>query len=206
MNLVNNAVKFTDKGEIKIECKIENDNLKVCVSDTGIGIKQENMDFLFEAFRQIDGTAQRRYEGAGLGLHLCKKLVTILGGNIWAESEYGKGSKLAFILPLRIKKGNNMNKRILIVEDNEQNLYLATFLLKKSGYEIIAATDGLEAIDKIIAEKPDLVLMDMQLPEMNGYEATKRIKSITEINHIPIVAITSYAMAGDREKRSLLAV
>lgn len=93
-----------------------------------------------------------------------------------------------------------MNKRILIVEDNEQNLYLATFLLKKSGYEIIAATDGLEAIDKIIAEKPDLVLMDMQLPEMNGYEATKRIKSITEINHIPIVAITSYAMAGDREK------
>jgi len=102
LNLINNAVKFTDKGKIKIECEIESANLKVCISDTGIGIKKENMDYLFEAFRQIDGTAQRRYEGAGLGLHLCKNLITILGGKIWAESEYAKGSRFTFILPLKI--------------------------------------------------------------------------------------------------------
>jgi two-component system cell cycle response regulator DivK len=93
-----------------------------------------------------------------------------------------------------------MKKRILIVEDNEQNLYLATFLLEQSGYEVIAAQNGLEAIDKTLSKKPDLILMDIQLPEINGYEATKRIKSMTEVRHIPIVALTSYAMPGDREK------
>ena len=93
-----------------------------------------------------------------------------------------------------------MKKKILIVEDNEQNLYLVTFLLKQNGYHVTTARSGLEAIDKTIAEKPDLILMDIQLPEMNGYEATKKIKNIAEINHIPIVAVTSYAMAGDREK------
>jgi len=93
-----------------------------------------------------------------------------------------------------------MKKRILVVEDNEQNLYLATFLLKKNGYEVIAARNGLEAIEKAKAEKPDMILMDMQFPEMDGYEATKRIKGIPELSHIPIIAVTSYAMVGDREK------
>ena len=93
-----------------------------------------------------------------------------------------------------------MKKRILVVEDNEQNLYLSAFLLKKNSYEIIAAKNGLEAIEKAKMEKPDLILMDMQLPEMDGLEATRRIKSIPEISHIPIVAVTSYAMAGDKEK------
>lgn len=93
-----------------------------------------------------------------------------------------------------------MKKRILVIEDNEQNLYLATFLLEKNGYEVITAKDGFEAIEKVKVEKPHLILMDLQLPEMNGYEATRRIKSIQEISHIPIVAVTSYAMVGDREK------
>jgi len=93
-----------------------------------------------------------------------------------------------------------MKKKILVVEDNEENLYLATFLLEKGGYEVIAARDGLEAIEKAKAERPDLILMDIQLPEMNGYEAIRRIKDIAEISHIPIVAVTSYAMVGDREK------
>lgn len=104
LNLVSNAVKFTETGEVRIECKISNDYLEVSVSDTGIGIRKENMKYLFEAFRQIDGTAQRRYGGAGLGLYLIRKLVTLLGGKIWAESEYGKGSEFTFILPLRAKE------------------------------------------------------------------------------------------------------
>jgi len=93
-----------------------------------------------------------------------------------------------------------VKKRILVVEDNEQNLYLATFLLERNGYEVITAEDGSEAIEKAKMEKPDLILMDMQLPEMDGFEATRRIKSIPEISHIPIVAVTSYAMVGDKEK------
>lgn len=105
LNIVNNAVKFTNEGEIKIECNMDNDNLEVSVSDTGIGIKKENMEYLFEAFRQIDGTARRRYDGAGLGLHLCRKLLVLLGGKIWAESEYGKGTKFTFTLPLGFEKG-----------------------------------------------------------------------------------------------------
>jgi len=93
-----------------------------------------------------------------------------------------------------------MKKKILVVEDNEQNLYLATFLLEQSGYEVITARTGAMGVTQAQAETPDLILMDIQLPEMNGYEATKRIKSIAAINSIPIVAVTSYAMAGDREK------
>ncbi len=106
LNLVNNSVKFTNEGEIKIKCRAEDNNLFVTISDTGIGIKEENMAYLFEAFRQIDGTAQRRYQGAGLGLYLCKKLVSLLGGEIWAQSEYGKGSRFMFKLPLKIEKRN----------------------------------------------------------------------------------------------------
>jgi len=101
LNLVNNAMKFTNTGEIIIICTLDNHNLEVAVSDTGIGIQKEQMDHLFEAFRQIDGTAQRRYQGAGLGLYLCRKLVTLLGGKIWVESQYGKGSRFTFTLPLR---------------------------------------------------------------------------------------------------------
>ena len=107
LNLVNNALKFTDQGEIRIECKVDKANMEISVCDTGIGIKKENIPYLFESFRQIDGTAQRRYQGAGLGLYLCKKLVTLLGGRIWAESEYGKGSKFTFTLPLKLEKENN---------------------------------------------------------------------------------------------------
>lgn len=111
LNLFNNAVKFTETGEVKIGCKFDNDNLEVSVSDTGIGIKKENMDYLFEAFRQVDGTAQRRYEGAGLGLYLCRKLVMLLGGRIWAESEYGRGSRFTFTLPVRLEEKERHEKK-----------------------------------------------------------------------------------------------
>ena len=100
LNLVNNAVKFTERGEVRVECRTSDGSLVVSVSDTGIGIKEENMDMLFEAFRQVDGSVRRRYEGTGLGLYLSQKLVTMLGGRIWAESEHGKGSRFAFALPL----------------------------------------------------------------------------------------------------------
>jgi PAS domain S-box-containing protein len=105
LNLVNNAVKFTHRGEIKIECKVQNHQLEIQVSDTGIGIKRENMDHLFEAFRQLDGSLTRRYQGTGLGLYLCKKLTNLLGGQVRAESEFGKGSRFTVILPVKHRSG-----------------------------------------------------------------------------------------------------
>lgn len=111
LNLVSNAIKFTEKGEIRIKCEVDGDKLKISVSDTGKGIKEEDMETLFEAFRQISGSARRRYQGAGLGLYLSKKLVTLLGGEIWVESEYGKGSTFTFTLPLKSVEENNHEEK-----------------------------------------------------------------------------------------------
>ena len=111
LNLVSNAIKFTEKGEVRIKCEVDGDKLKISVSDTGKGIKEEDMETLFEAFRQISGSARRRYQGAGLGLYLSKKLVTLLGGEIWVESEYGKGSTFTFTLPLKSVEENNHKEK-----------------------------------------------------------------------------------------------
>lgn len=111
LNLVGNAVKFTETGEIRIGCRVTDNQVEISVSDTGTGIKKENMELLFEAFRQIDGSAQRKYQGSGLGLYLCKKLVSLLGGTIRAESEYGKGSTFIFTLPLKIGKDEQYEKK-----------------------------------------------------------------------------------------------
>jgi signal transduction histidine kinase len=111
LNLVHNAVKFTEQGEIRIECLAVNGELEVSVADTGIGIKKENMEMLFESFRQIDGTSQRRYQGTGLGLYLCKKLVELLGGRIRAESEYGKGSRFTFVIPVERAADLRLSRR-----------------------------------------------------------------------------------------------
>jgi signal transduction histidine kinase len=102
LNLTNNAVKFTDRGEVKITAGTEEDKLRVCVADTGIGIKPEQMGMLFEAFRQLDGSAKRVYEGTGLGLHLCRRLLTLMHGEIGVESEFGKGSRFCFTIPRQV--------------------------------------------------------------------------------------------------------
>lgn len=104
LNLANNAVKFTDCGEVKITARTQAEQLWVCVADTGIGIKPEQMGMLFEAFRQLDGTAKRLYEGTGLGLHLCRRLLTLMRGDIGVESEFGKGSRFTFTLPRQLDR------------------------------------------------------------------------------------------------------
>ena len=106
LNLANNAVKFTDKGEVKITARAQGNQLRVTVADTGIGIKPEQIGMLFEAFRQLDGTAKRIYEGTGLGLHLCRKLLQLMHGEIGVESEFGKGSRFWFALPLQAPKSS----------------------------------------------------------------------------------------------------
>jgi two-component system, cell cycle response regulator DivK len=128
-----------------------------------------------------------------------ERLIEMMGGRIWAESEgLDKGSVFGFYLP--IKRERLLSAKILIIEDNEQNMYLLTFLLSRYGYEVVQAYDGQKGIELAERENPDLILLDIQLPQMDGYAVARQIKAIQVLAGIPIVAVTSYAMVGDREK------
>ena len=216
INLLSNAIKFTDKGLIELgyEKKIQHDQhvLQFYVNDTGIGIPKEKQKLIFDVFRQVDDTHTRRYGGTGIGLSIVKKLTELLGGNIWVESEEGAGSTFYFTIPYDKlketskprsdqpkKKQSLMGKTVLIVEDVISSFDFLDYVLKKSGIEPVWAKDGKEAI-KLCKENSsiDLVLMDINMPVMNGYEATKEIKKFR--SKLPIIAQTAYAIAGDREK------
>ena len=171
----------------------------ISVADTGIGIKPEDLGKLFQPFRQLDTGLTRQHEGTGLGLAICRRLVELLGGTISVESEWGKGSTFSFTLPARAPEAA-MKRTILLIEDNEQNLYLATFLLEKNGYEVVPARSGPEGIALAGRTRPDLILLDIQLPEMDGYAVARALRQNPALKDVPIVAVTSYAMVGDRER------
>jgi len=196
--------------------------LKIAVIDTGIGISSENIQKLFQPFIQIDSALNRQYNGTGLGLALVRKLVELHGGNVELTSELGVGSCFAINLPINI--GSPLIKEqpeqdlsgqpqigqsqteglisplILLAEDNEANITTFSTYLEAKGYRIVLATDGQQAINLAKAEHPDLILMDIQMPIMNGLEATKQIRLDPNLTNIPIIALTALAMAGDREK------
>lgn len=216
INLLKNALKFTDDGQINYGYKIvtykDKQMLKFYVEDTGIGISKDKQSFIFDIFRQADDSHTRNYGGTGIGLSISKKLVGLLGGKIWLESEEGKGSTFYFTIPLIqgeqiVKqtieidnhKNNFIGKIILIVEDDESSYEFLKVIITKSGINTIWAKDGEEAI-KFCEENAniDLILMDINMPVMNGYEATKLIKKIKP--HLPIIAQTAYAIIGDRQK------
>jgi CheY-like chemotaxis protein len=210
-NLLNNAIKFTNKGHIKFGYQQINDYLEFFVEDTGIGISEELHEKVFEPFRQADLEITNRYGGTGLGLTISRRLVELLGGKIRVESKPGYGSVFYFTLPVKqitfknkVEEPKKSKKKsydmlVLIVEDDEVNaLFLETVLLK-SNINTIRAVNGIEAVE-ICAVNNDinLVLMDIKLPLMNGYEATRRIKKTKP--DLPIIAQTAYAMNEDREK------
>ncbi|TVQ11494.1 MAG: response regulator [Bacteroidetes bacterium] len=228
-NLISNAVKFTNEGkvEVLISCKnLKSDtaNIQFQVIDTGIGVKKEDIPKMFETFRQLDISARKEYQGTGLGLSIVKSLVEMMNGKVEFESELGKGSRVSFEIPLIVSKsfetmhstlnttnnlksgGNVSNKKlkILIAEDDAINqLYLAGFL-KAQGWVVDTASNGLIALDKFSKSSYDLILMDGQMPKMDGFETTKRIRELElekqEVAPIPIIAITGYAIPGDRER------
>jgi PAS domain S-box-containing protein len=203
-NLLNNAFKFTKKGKISFGYNIRNSNIEFFVSDTGIGIIEEQHEKIFERFYQVESSATRAYEGTGLGLAITKAYVEFLGGRIWLESEYRKGSVFFFTLPYisaikkyisemeNTDKNNEMKKSILIAEDDDNNFYLMKELLSDLDLKIIRASNGIEAVDAIKSgQKIDLVLMDIKMPLMDGYEATRQIKETSP--DIKILAQTAYA-------------
>ena len=209
INLLVNAAKFTEKGEIMFGYKIRGEELYFYVKDTGIGISLENQKKIFERFTKVNTFIQ----GTGLGLSICKNIVTKMKGRIGVESEgEGKGSTFWFTIPYKPKeaqKENNLtlmpllNERskekpiILIAEDNESNYMLFKSILQKD-YELVHAWDGEEAV--VLHQKfhPHVVIMDINMPKMDGYEATREIRKVSKT--VPIIAVTAYSFASDKEK------
>jgi len=222
-NLVKNALKFTNSGTIEFGYNLLSDStpaiLEFFVKDSGIGIKPEKLEFIFERFRQGSESLTRNYEGAGLGLTISKAYVEMLGGKIWVESEEGKGSIFYFTIPYNLvveesaatkiyfSDGNSADQmihgfsglKILIAEDDEISDKLASIGIEEFSREILKARTGVEALD-ICRNNPDidLILMDIKMPEMDGYEATRQIRKFN--SNVVIIAQTAFGLTGDREK------
>jgi|GEM_PF-4753255 len=219
INLTSNAIKFTEKGHVKLSLsgKPAGDGryqIRCDIEDTGVGIPQGVISRLFQAFSQADASTTRRYGGSGLGLSISKSLVELMGGQIGVTSTEGKGSNFYFTLTLesahderKIEAHQAMavapikRLRVLVAEDNSMNQLIAIKMLNKMGHSAVAVANGQEAIEALKQTPYDLVLMDCQMPEMDGYEATKNIRGVqSSFRDIKIIAMTANAMAGDREK------
>ena len=225
LNLVSNAIKFTHKGEVNVAINLQEQSaesvaLEFIVSDTGIGIAADKIDSVFERFMQVSGDSTRKYGGTGLGLTITKQLIQLLGGNITVKSRQHEGSTFTFYLTLLTGKqpaGENpvtgeaaepnlqnalAGIHILLVEDNLINQKVAVKLLEKQGAIVEVANHGKEAIELLKDIRTDIILMDIQMPEMDGYEATKiiRYQMPEEISKLPIIAMTASALISDQKK------
>jgi len=223
VNLVSNALKFTKQGEVKISVEVlQNNNdsvdIKVTVSDSGIGIAQSALDTLFNAFTQADGSTTRKYGGTGLGLAIVSQLVEMMNGTLGVESEEGKGSSFWFIANYpctdeacasaenTVKQNTTvtLNAKVLLVEDNPINQMVAQKMLEKFGLKATLADNGVEALKLLEEQIFDLVLMDCQMPEMDGFDATRQIRKLDiktlYDKRLPVVAMTANVMSGDRER------
>lgn len=222
-NLIGNAIKFTEAGEVVVivanECETECETvLRFAVSDTGIGIGEDAQRMLFQAFTQADGSTTRKYGGTGLGLAISKQLVELMGGEMGVTSELGKGSTFWFTarftrqscVEVKAARPNlrdvnetkaHSHKLILLAEDNVVNQKVAVRQLQKLGYRADAVANGREALEALERIPYDLVLMDCQMPEMDGYEATAKIRRREGVaKHTPIIAMTAHALEGDRKR------
>lgn len=223
LNLVTNAIKFTDSGGVIVQVSLDekqlNDSqkvrLKFSVKDTGIGLTEQQIDGLFEPFIQADSSTTRLYGGTGLGLTICKKLVELMNGEIKVVSEQGLGSDFIFTIILQRENAEflpskiimNVNSyaendnssrvvsggRILVVDDHEINLQVAKGILEEEGFEVVLANNGEDALEKVHDYCFDAVLMDLQMPKMDGYEATRIIRSEPRFSKLPIIALTADA-------------
>lgn len=221
VNLLSNAVKFTpEKGKVTLAVNTdpEKGQILFSVTDTGIGIAKEDLDHLFSPFTQVDSRLNRQYEGTGLGLVLVLRLAEMHGGNVQVETELGKGSRFTVSLPWQsqvsvpaetkqinteasVKSAEpNSQGIVLLVEDNASNVETISDYLRFKGYTLVIASNGIEALVKAEEINPDLILMDIQMPVMDGLEATRRLRADPRFTSTPIIALTALAMTGDRER------
>ncbi|PAU95562.1 hybrid sensor histidine kinase/response regulator [Aliifodinibius salipaludis] len=223
LNYGSNAVKFTEEGYVSFEVDLlESDGdkqlIKFTVSDTGIGIPEEKQSQIFSSFSQGDSSTTRKFGGTGLGLAICRQLADLMDAEVGLESEEGKGSSFYFTVPLEKVAADKRTDsdsqseenqvesigkslRILVAEDNKVNQMVTTKMLEKEGFVIDIVETGTEAIEYLEQNEYDLILMDVQMPEMDGYEATKKIRTMEKRTnkHIPVIALTASAMEKDRE-------
>ncbi|MUK69298.1 response regulator [Aliivibrio fischeri] len=229
LNLVGNSLKFTDDGQVQIlvnakehEGRIQ---LHCSVQDSGIGIQQEQLEYLFDEFTMADNSFSRTHEGSGLGLAICQRLVHMMDGTITVNSQYGLGSEFSFNIQLDKATTKEINRllsnekieqqrdaeqqkacvfsdaNILVVEDNHANQIVIKNTLNYAGYSIDIAQNGKEAITKAINTQYDLIFMDISMPEMDGMTATKKIRSLSDTHkNMPIIALTAHALSGDKER------
>jgi signal transduction histidine kinase/CheY-like chemotaxis protein/HPt (histidine-containing phosphotransfer) domain-containing protein len=221
INLTSNAVKFTSEGTVSLSVELveeseQDASLRFIVSDTGIGMSHKQIQNLFQPFRQADFSITRKYGGTGLGLAICKRLIEMMGSKIAVQSKPGIGSQFVFVVRLEKSKDEDnvviagiakevakdllANCRILLVEDNETNLQLARELLEQVGLEVVTAANGLEAVAMTAKERFDGILMDIQMPVMDGLTATREIRKASSPRELPIMAMTANAMSTDREE------
>jgi PAS domain S-box-containing protein len=223
LNLLGNAIKFTESGEVALRVTPDTSSsapgaLRFAISDTGIGIPDEKLGAVFERFTQADSSTTRRYGGSGLGLTISKRLVELMGGRIWVESGVGKGSVFSFAVPLEIWEGAARRVpvpvgsdpeaplpplNILLVEDSLDNRTITLAYLRDTPYRVEIAENGALAYEKFTAGHYDLVLMDRQMPVMDGLTATRAIRAWEQVTHrppTPIIALTAAALKGDQEK------
>lgn len=224
INLIANAIKFTHSGGVTILAEgLDQGKEKIeiwfTVTDTGIGMPDSQLNRIFESFTQVDNGDTRAYGGTGLGLSICKELVERMGGEIWAESDENSGSIFRFYIKVEevfeeeLSRSAPMeasgaadevpadSKTILLVEDNPTNQKVASKMLQRKGFEVICADNGVNALEILKRQRFDLILMDLQMPEMDGYVTTRKIRESEGVDqHMPIVALTAAAMVGEREK------
>jgi CheY-like chemotaxis protein len=229
-NLLSNAIKFTDSGGVTVSASpvaaARNDRveLQFTVDDTGIGIPADRLNKLFQSFTQVDASTTRRYGGTGLGLAICRRLTELLGGTIWVESTLGRGSRFSFTIrtevapdsaiapkaslteqhnaaPAGSRLADRHPLRVLVAEDNLVNQKVTLAMLAKLGYRADLATTGLEAVNAVRLLPYDVVFMDLQMPELDGIDATRQIINDHPISQRPrIVALTANAFADDKEE------
>jgi PAS domain S-box-containing protein len=220
-NILSNALKFTEQGHINISTALaertdDSAIVEIIISDTGIGISESRLQSIFEPFEQADAAISRKYGGTGLGLTISKNMIEMQGGELMVQSKEGKGSAFTIRIPYHLsleamQENDNEQeidykslgaKRILVAEDVELNQYLAKHILESWDFEVAIAVNGREAIDLLLKESFDCILMDVQMPEMDGIEATQRIRKLPDPvkSTIPIIALTANALKGDSEK------
>jgi signal transduction histidine kinase/CheY-like chemotaxis protein len=232
-NLVGNAVKFTERGSVEIVMGVVGSadpqlarreaELQIAVVDTGIGILEDKLTTIFQPFTQADSSMTRRFGGTGLGLAITAKLCTMMGGSIRVDSELGKGSTFHVRLPVRLPQPADMASKApeqvsfvvpseevssdrvaLVAEDNPVNQRLALKILERLGYRVIIAVDGRQAVESYFAQRPDVILMDVQMPLMDGLTATAQIRDgerdLPGAPRVPIIGLTANALPGDRER------
>jgi signal transduction histidine kinase/CheY-like chemotaxis protein/HAMP domain-containing protein len=215
-NLISNAIKFTEKGKVEVTTIIRKKNLLITITDTGVGIAEDHIPHIFDEFRQADGSTSRRFGGTGLGLAIAKKYANFLGGTINVKSILGKGSEFALSLPLEYSAGNQITKAetngrfslstikashkttspssvgtILIVDDSEPSIIQMKDFLEESGYNILVAHEGGEALEIIAQTIPDAIVLDLMMPNIDGFEVLKTLRNNESTAYVPVLILTA---------------